>query len=252
MLLNHKLTDETKTEQLVIIHGLFGSMHNWSMITKELSKTHQILLIDCRNHGKSFHHDSMSYREMANDVIKLLDHLSISKASLIGHSMGGKIAMALSQINPDRVNKQIIIDIAPKRYPDHHTSIIKALQSIDLKNHTSRSAVSENLKSKIPNEGLRQFLIKNIDPKQPLKWQINLNAIANCYPEIMNWPQDLMDKSLINSLFIRGTKSNYIEESDILNINKIFKNSKVKEISASHWVHAEKPVETIEMIKSFI
>ena len=93
----------------------------------------------------------MSYREMANDVIKLLDHLSISKASLIGHSMGGKIAMALSQINPDRVNKQIIIDIAPKRYPDHHTSIIKALQSIDLKNHTSRSAVSETLKSKIPN-----------------------------------------------------------------------------------------------------
>ena len=79
-----------------------------------------------------------------------------------------------------------------------------------------------------------------------------MNAIANCYPEIMNWPQDLMDKSLINSLFIRGTKSNYIEESDALNINKMFKNSKVKEISASHWVHAEKPVEIIKIIKSFI
>ena len=194
----------------------------------------------------------MSYHEMARDIIELMDHLSIPKASLIGHSMGGKIAMALSQIKPDRITKQIIIDIAPKKYPNHHTSIINALQAIHLENFTSRSAVSETLKSDIPNEGLRQFLIKNIHPKQPLKWEINLDAIAQNYSDIMDWPQQFNNESLIDTLFIRGSESNYITNSDTSLINQIFKHSQIKDISASHWVHAEKPVETIEIIKSFI
>ena len=221
MIIKYKQQGPHVSTPLIICHGLFGSKQNWNLISKELSKDHQTILIDSRNHGESFHHKSMSYREMAIDIINLMDHLTISKAIIVGHSMGGKIAMALSQLAPERISKQIIIDIAPKQYPDHHTSIIKSLQSINLNDYTTRSAVGEALKTKIPNEGLRQFLIKNIAPKAPLKWQINLDSIATNYHEIMDWPQQFTNKSLTNTLFIRGTESNYINESDIPIIKKI-------------------------------
>ena len=253
MILEYKhLNADLTSPPIVIIHGLFGSMHNWNMIAKALANENQILLVDCRNHGKSFHNDSMSYQEMAHDITMLLDHLNLTNAILIGHSMGGKIAMAFSQIEPSRVIKQIIIDIAPKQYPDHHTSIIKHLLSIDLSHYSSRSAVSEVLKSKIPNEGLRQFLIKNIEPKQPLKWQINLQAIANNYHQIMNWPTNLTKESLTDTLFIQGTESNYITKSDIPIIKKMYKYYDIKSIKTSHWVHAEKPAETISLINEFL
>lgn len=253
MILEYKhLNDHLPSPAIVIIHGLFGSMHNWNMIAKALGNENQILLVDCRNHGKSFHNDSMSYQEMAQDITVLLDHLKLTNVILIGHSMGGKITMALSQLAPERISKQIIIDIAPKRYPDHHTTIIQSLQSINLNDYTTRSAVNQALKTKIPNEGLRQFLIKNIAPKSPLKWQINLNAIADNYHQIMDWPTYLTKESLTDTLFIKGSESNYITESDISIIKKIYKHCDIKSINASHWVHAEKPAETISLINKFL
>ena len=192
----------------------------------------------------------MTYPEMASDVVNLMNDLNIQKAHIIGHSMGGKIAMAISQLNPEKVKKQVIIDIAPKAYPPHHTKIISALTNIDLNKFKSRSGVNLALKESIPNDILRQFLIKNIQPKAPLKWIINLDGIEKSYSDIMDWPENLLNESSVESLFIRGKKSNYVDDIDE-KIIKIFSNCQIKSIDASHWVHAEKPIETIETLKSF-
>ncbi|MEK9727385.1 MAG: alpha/beta fold hydrolase [Candidatus Margulisiibacteriota bacterium] len=236
----------------IIIHGLFGSKQNWTQIAKSLSEKYSIITVDCRNHGESFHSSTMSYTEMATDIVNLMNDLNIKKANILGHSMGGKIAMAVSQLHPKKVNKQIIIDIAPKQYPPHHTKIISALTNIDLNKFKSRSDVNLALKESIPNDVLRQFLIKNIQPKQPLKWQINLDGIAKSYSDIMDWPENLSNKSTVESLFIRGTKSNYVELNDESVIKNMFSNCQIRSIDASHWVHAEKPTETIKQISDFI
>ena len=194
----------------------------------------------------------MSYEEMAKDIKNLIDHLSIENAILIGHSMGGKIAMACGQLFPEKINKQIIIDIAPKQYPPHHNEIINALLQIDLSQFNSRQNVNDALKQSIPNNVLRQFLIKNIQPKQPLKWQINLEGIAKSYSDIMDWPENLSNKSSVESLFIRGKKSNYVDANDEMVIKNMFSNCQIKTIDASHWVHAEQPTETIKHISDFI
>ena len=165
--------------------------------------------------------------------------------------MGGKIAMAVSQLYPENVNKQIIIDISPKQYPPHHTKIISALSNVNLPQFKSRLEVNQALKEAIPNDILRQFLIKNIQPKSPLKWVINLNGIAKSYTKIMDWPEDLKNKSMVESLFIRGEKSNYVDPNDESIIQNIFSNYEIKPIDASHWVHAEKPNETIQLIRTF-
>ena len=237
---------------VLIIHGLFGSKQNWTQIGKILAETTQVITIDCRNHGESFHSDSMTYHEMATDVIQLMNDFNIIKANIIGHSMGGKVAMAISQLYPEKVNKQVIIDIAPKAYPPHHTKIISALTNIDLNKFKSRSDVNLALRESIPNDVLRQFLIKNIQPKQPLKWQINLDGIAKSYPDIMDWPENLLNSSSVESLFIRGKKSNYVDNNDETIIKSMFSNCQIKSIDASHWVHAEKPTETIKHISNFI
>jgi esterase len=249
--LNYNSIGALKSLPCIIIHGLFGSKQNWTQIAKNLSDMDQIITVDCRNHGDSFHTDTMSYQDMAKDIIDLMDNLNIDKANLIGHSMGGKIAMAVSQLYPENVNKQIIIDISPKQYPPHHTKIISALTDVNLHHFNSRQEVNQTLKEAIPNDILRQFLIKNIQPKSPLKWVINLNGIANSYTEIMDWPEDLKNKSLVESLFIRGKKSNYVDTNDESIIQNMFSNYQIKTIDASHWVHAEKPTETIQLIRTF-
>lgn len=252
MLLNYVAFGQTNKTCLILIHGLFGSLQNLNYFTKELAKNFHVIAVDCRNHGKSFHTNSMSYVEMASDIIKLLDHLNVKETIIIGHSMGGKIAMAVSQVFPNRVKKLIVIDIAPKQYANHHQIIINALLNLNLAKYESRSDVSNELKKDIPDIGLRQFLIKNIDPKKPLKWNINLSEISKSYTDIMDWPEKLSKPSAIQCCFIIGTKSNYIASKDEALIKKIYPNSIFNFINASHWLHAEKPKETLGIIKKFL
>ena len=252
MILNHKVFGNSKNPAIIILHGLFGSSQNWNMICKTLSDKFHIYAVDCRNHGESFHNPSMTYKEMANDIINLMDNVSLQKTILIGHSMGGKISMACAQLFPDRIEKQIIIDISPKPYANHHESLIQALTGIRLNEYKSRSEVANALKTTIPNASLRQFLIKNISPKLPLKWCINLDGITKNYSQIMNWPNSLSNASYVSSLFIYGKKSNYVTTEDHKKIEQIFLNTTFKSLDASHWVHAEKPIETLQLIVEFI
>ena len=252
MILNYNVFGNPKHRTIIIVHGLFGSSQNWNMICKTLSDKFHIFAVDCRNHGGSFHNPSMTYEEMANDIINLMDNVSLEKTILIGHSMGGKISMAFTQLFPERVEKQIVIDISPKPYANHHEALIQTLSGVQLNRYKSRIEVGNALKDAIPNASLRQFLIKNISPTPPLRWDINLEAIKENYNSIMNWPQSLTTRSFVSSLFIYGTKSNYLKNDDKKIIKDIFINTKFTSLDASHWVHAEKPKETVQLISEFL
>ena len=245
MILNYRSYTNKLKPNIVILHGLFGSLQNWHSISTQLSKDFHVICVDCRNHGESFHSKSMTYDDMANDVATLMEHLSIEKTFLIGHSMGGKIALRFSQLFPQKVIKQLIVDIAPKPYPAHHQSIIDTLLQIKPAHYQSRNDVSIALKDSIPNEMLRGFLLKNlIRNEHQLKWRISVQDISNNYLHIMDWP--FSDLISTETLFLRGSQSNYINESET-SIQKICTNAKIKSINASHWIHAEKPSEFISI-----
>jgi esterase len=228
-------------ESLVLIHGLFGSLENLNMVAKELSDSYCITNVDVRNHGFSFHENSMDYPTLAQDIIDTLDHLNIDSAYILGHSMGGKIAMQVALDFPDRVKKLIVADISPVQYPPHHNQIIAGLQSIDLSKINNRKQADEQLSNYVDEIGIRQFLLRNLYKKdEELLFKCNLEFIAQCYQQII---QGYQGNNSFNkpTLFIKGSESNYINEEHRAIISQLFPKSKAKVIhGAGHWLHAEK------------
>ena len=253
MLSYKEYTKSNNKNTIIIIHGLFGNATNWNNIAKKLNENFNVMTIDCRNHGNSFHAPSMTHIEMAMDTLKLIDSKHIKAPLVIGHSMGGKIAMTLSLIKPKQIQKQIIVDIAPKNYPPHHESIINALLSVNLDTFNSRSEISSALKSKIPNQALRNFLLKNLSQSKPLKWTINIQSIAKNYKSIMDWPKQFHNQSTkVPTLFIKGTLSNYINEDDYQLIQNTFTNFELMPIKASHWVHTDQSELFVKTVNDFL
>ena len=238
-ILNHQIYGNRQAKPIILIHGLFGDGQNLLGLAKGLTD-YFVIMPDCRNHGQSFHHTDMSYPTMANDIINLMNDYQCSNPIVIGHSMGGKIAMALALEHPNMIQKLVVMDIAPKQYPPHHLSIIQALQQLDLASFTSKTEAI-TLAPSIPNEGLRQFLAKNITRVDgQLCWKINLPAIADQYNIISGFPM-FSNTSNCPTLFIKGEQSNYIDSQDEPQILDQFPKATFKSVSASHWIHAEQP-----------
>jgi len=249
--LNYKIFGEG--EPLIILHGLFGSLDNWVTLARKFGERFKVYIVDQRNHGLSFHDNTFNYDVMANDVVEFMSIQGIDKAHFIGHSMGGKTAMELAVHHPEKVNKLIIADIAPKYYPVHHTQIIKALYSIPVAELTSRKEADEKMSHMINNFGIRQFLLKNLlRDGDSFKWKMNLDAIAQNIEEVgkaLNQNASY-DKE---TLFIRGGHSDYIVDGDMILINSIFPKAKLETIAgAGHWLHAEKPQEFYKIVMSFL
>lgn len=249
-LLNYKISCQATANQtnqtLVLIHGLFGSMDNLNMVARTLSQYFQVVSVDVRNHGSSFHQNSMSYDEMAQDVILLLDHLKIKQAHFLGHSMGGKIAMQIALNHSDYVNKLVVADIAPVAYPPHHTQIMQGLQAIDLANVEKRSDADKQLAPYVPEQGVRQFLLRNLviakqaDGSSKASFKCALDYIVNCYSQIMVGYQGEQQFSGA-VLFIKGANSNYLTSEQQPVIHQLFPNASAKIIAdTGHWLHAEK------------
>ncbi|WP_420384860.1 alpha/beta fold hydrolase [Roseivirga sp.] len=250
-LLNHKILGEGKP--LVILHGLFGSLDNWMTLGKKWAEDRQVILVDQRNHGNSFHSDDFSYQVMAEDLLKLLNHLQLDKITLLGHSMGGKTAMEFATHHEEKIEKLIVADIGPKYYPVHHHTIIKAFYSVPVASLQSRNEADDILAQQIPDFGIRQFLLKNLArEKNGFRWKMNLDVIANKIEEV--------GKSLNQNagfgkptLFVRGSKSDYILNDDLNLIHSIFSDSRLETIeNADHWLHAEKPQEFFQIVNSFM
>lgn len=226
---------------LLILHGLFGSLENWASQAKAFSRRHKVIAVDLRNHGRSPHVANMGYDLMADDVLRLLQHLGIDKAHLIGHSMGGKTAMQFALNHAARVDKLIIVDIAPKRYPRHHDGILDALMRIDLRTLKSRCEADAQIANAVPETVIRSFLLKNLQRgTHGFTWKINLPVLHDEYDKIA---EELLAKQPFpgDTLFIKGGNSDYVLPDDEVEITRLFPNARAVSIQNSgHWPHVEK------------
>jgi len=238
---------------IVILHGLFGSSDNWLSIAKVLSETHKVYTIDQRNHGQSDHSDEFNYEVMAIDLKNFLEQHQIDNPIIIGHSMGGKVAMQFAVDHPEMLQKLIVVDIAPKSYPVHHDEILEGLCALPITELKSRGEANTMLEAYVPVMGTRQFLLKNLArTTDGFEWKINLPVIRDKINVIgQGLPAGtVFDKA---TLFINGKMSNYIKESDKALILQHFPSAELKTIDyAGHWVHAEQPEEFLSIVKKFI
>jgi len=244
-------------ENIVLIHGLFGSLENLNMVAKPLADFYCVTSIDVRNHGDSFHTSSMEYSDLAQDIIKVLDHLNIENCILLGHSMGGKIAIQVALEQPERITKLIIADIAPVSYPPHHLDIITGLQAIDLSQVKKRKDADEQLAPYVENISVRQFLLRNLalNTQGHFAFKCSLADISKGYPQIMKANKLPINKVPYSgaTLFIKGGDSDYIQPQHREAIAKLLPNSKAKIIQgAGHWLHAEKTVAFNKIVADFI
>jgi esterase len=244
--------DSTKPP-LVLIHGLFGSYENLGVIARSLSEQYQVINIDVRNHGQSGHSDQMSYALMVQDLAQTLDELHIASAALLGHSMGGKLAMAFALQYPQRVSKLIVADIAPVAYAPRHNAIFTGLVAIDLATLTSRTEADKQLSAYIAEPGVRQFLLKSlVKSDQRFHWRFNLQALKQHYNALIGAPQ--IDGCYNGpTLFIKGGNSDYILPEHKAGIMQLFPQAQAKIIQGTgHWLHAEKPAAFTKLVQDFL
>ncbi|MDB5268325.1 MAG: alpha/beta hydrolase [Hymenobacter sp.] len=250
--------DQGQGRPLVILHGLFGTLDNWQSLARRWATEAglRVISVDLRNHGRSFHSAEHTYALMAQDVLDLFDHLQLSQeTTLMGHSMGGKVAMRLALDHPERLARLIVVDIAP-RFSDmeHQDDILAGLHAVNLAAITNRQEADAALAQYVGNLGTRQFLLKNLYRRDDnsFAWRINLEVLAAQLPAV---GEETTGKApfLKPTLFIRGGKSDYITAEDKLHgIPALFPHSQVATVvDAGHWVHAERPEEIFEMVKAF-
>ncbi|WP_151089426.1 alpha/beta fold hydrolase [Hymenobacter baengnokdamensis] len=245
---------------LVILHGLFGTLDNWHTLARRWADEAglRVVSVDLRNHGRSFHSPEHSYALMARDVLALLDHLHLDPARLtvLGHSMGGKVAMCLALGYPTRLAQLVVLDIAPRfSNMEHQDAIIAGLQAVDLRTIQTRQQAEAILAQRIPQVGVRQFLLKNLYRREDnsFAWRINLPVLVSQLAAIGE-EIGAAQPFLKPTLFVRGGKSDYITPDDKLHgIPALFPNSQVVTVpDAGHWLHAEKPEEVFALVKSFV
>ena len=238
---------------VIILHGLFGFSDNWQTIAKGLSDHHLVVTPDLRNHGRSPHLSSHSYPEMADDLKGFMETHWMFSANLVGHSMGGKVAMQLALSYPDMVERLVVVDIDPDQAEDNHSSIFRALLGMDLSKMATRTAAEAYLSEHIQDYGTMQFLLKNITrtEKGTYAWKMNLPVLWQHYQDILAPVSG--DPFQKPTLFIRGSKSDYIKPEKSALIKTLFPQAEIVTIEgAGHWVHADKPNELLTVLKSFL
>ena len=243
-----------KGEPIMILHGLFGSGRNWSAIAKILSQEFEVFVVDLRNHGKSPHAPTMSYSDMANDVNSLITKLSIAGLTLIGHSMGGKVAMKAALSIPDLIDELIIVDIAPVVYPDCYTDILNAINNMPEEKLYSRSSADSYLASRITDKTTRQFILQNlVFVEGKLKWRLNVAALINEMKTIVGWEPTSTSTFLKPAFFVSGEHSVRVTETNKAIIAASFPNyNHCLVTGAGHWPHTEAPKEFMRVLTNIV
>lgn len=247
---------------LIILHGLFGMSDNWLTIGKSLvQKGFAVHLLDFRNHGQSPHMSTHSYQSMCDDLTDYLAQEKLNEVSIIGHSMGGKVAMFVGLLHPDKVKNLVVVDIAPADYDYHnvayHSKIIKNLMELDLSTYHNRGAIMEEMERRLKDCTLVMFLGKNImrDTKKNFKWKLNLPVLLKSLPDLSAGFDELGKHahSTVRTLFVRGENSDYIlpkHEPD--RMNYFPKSSIVTIDNAGHWLHMEQPKKLLMVLSTFL
>ena len=242
-----------KGKPLIVLHGLFGFSSNWQSIAKFFSERYEVYLLDQRNHGQSPHSEIFNYDVMVNDVLEFMELEKIENPHILGHSMGGKVAMKLAGMYPQKVDKIVVGDIAPKRYVPDYQHIFNGFKHVNLSMIKTRREADEQLSKYIPDIDVRQFLLKNLykNQKGNYQWNLNIDAIEKSIEIISD---EIVLKTPVSNelLFIIGTKSNYINEKDYEKIKQLFPNAKFKTLDTGHWVHAENPQLFSQLVFEFL
>jgi len=243
-------------QPVVILHGLFGLSDNWVTFGRQLAEHHSVFIPDLRNHGQSPHSQVFDFPSLENDLAEMVDEHGLENIFLIGHSLGGKIAMFFTLHHPGLVKKLVVVDISLRKSPPNleHRLLLNAMMGVDLNAAKSRSDVEKQLQSKVKSAKLRQFLLKNVywRDRHSLDWRLNLGAIDENLLSIFEgvgvsgvYPGP--------ALFIRGGLSDYVQDTDIAELKMKFPGAEVKTIAnASHWVHADAPGEFYGLVKNFL
>jgi esterase len=250
-LLNYK--QEGQGQTVVLIHGLFGSLSNLGLLARDLIEDYSVISIDLRNHGLSFHSDTHNYEAMAQDVADLLEHLNVEPAIIIGHSMGGKVAMKLVDIAPQFVKQLVVLDMAPVAYTtNRHDDVFKGLQAVITEEPTSRQQTMDILAQHIEIDGVRQFLSKSLYKEgDKMAWRFNVQSLLSNYAEIIGWQE--ITPTDIPTLFVKGGDSCYLLPEHQPAVQRQFRQAKAHIIAnTGHWLHAEKPVEVMRVIRKHI
>jgi len=237
---------------LIILHGLFGMSDNWSTLAKKLGELYTVYTIDLRNHGKSPHHPQMDYSTLATDILTFIETHQLDMVNLIGHSMGGKVAMQFAINFPNKLNKLVVVDIAPKLYEGNHANIFEAFKSLPLPEITSRKQADEALKTILPEFSVRQFILKNLtrNKEGQYYWRPAIDYIHNNYTNILGQIEGVYEGV---TLFIKGEHSYYIQVKDVGEIKQQFPKATISTIkNAGHWIHAEQPLAFFETSKQFL
>ncbi|MBY6106539.1 alpha/beta fold hydrolase [Ferrimonas balearica] len=229
---------------VVLIHGLFGDRDNLAGLGRALdAQGYDVIRVDLRNHGQSPHQDSMTFAEMAEDLEQLRQQLNIPRFAIVGHSLGGKVAMTYSQAYPQRVSALVVADIAPVAYERRHDTILATLASIEPGALPSRKAAQQQLADAGIDAGTALFLTKNLKPRAEggYRWQLNLDAINANYPNIIaGLPEQAPFTGPVR--FIKGEHSEYLQAAHQAEVVRRFPKAEARVIAGTgHWLHAEKP-----------
>ncbi|MFO8087238.1 MAG: alpha/beta fold hydrolase [Bacteroidales bacterium] len=243
-------------QPLIILHGLFGLSDNWVTIGKRLAANYHVFIPDQRNHGMSPHDRTFNYYALADDLLDFMEEHELENIVLLGHSMGGKVAMNFALDYPEKVDRLVIVDMGVREYKARaiHYHLIEAMESVDFDTLTSRQEIEEQLKQYIPQKPLRLFIMKNLKrfSQNQLGWKLNLPVLkANLDTVVEGVNRN--DRFNRPALFIGGGKSDYIEPHDVKAIKEIFPKAEVEIIQdASHWVHADTPEAFCKIVSSFL
>ena len=252
MALNRAFESIGSGPPLVVLHGLFGSGSNWRGVARHLAGSHTVHCVDLRNHGASPWADTMAYDEMADDVLQLCDRLGLKAPAVMGHSMGGKTAMALALRHPARVSRLIVVDIAPVSYADTLTPFAEAMRSADVFAAVSRAEVERRLQHTVPDQGVVPFLMQNLVTRNDhFDWRLNLLGINAAMPQLCTFPSALLGARFAGPLkVIAGADSDYVTESDGVEFRPMFSDIEVEVIDgAGHWVHADRPAAFLASVR---
>ncbi|MDP3312035.1 alpha/beta fold hydrolase [Lutibacter sp.] len=241
-------------QPFIILHGYFGMSDNWKSLGIQFAENFEVHLVDQRNHGRSFHTDEFDYELLVEDLYNYINHYKLNKVVLLGHSMGGKVAMLFATTYPEIVDKLIVADISPKFYKPHHQQILAALNAVNFSIHNSRQKVEEILRIYIKEEEILQFMLKNLywESKGKLAFRFNLTSLTENNSEV---GEALASFSYFDekTLFLKGENSNYIIKEDEPLIKTHFSNSIIETIKkAGHWLHAENPTQFHKKVLSFL
>ncbi|MBL0749559.1 alpha/beta fold hydrolase [Nocardioides baculatus] len=259
----HRTELGTTGSRVVFCHGLFGQGKNWTQAAKALSSEHRVLLLDMPNHGRSAWTERFDYVEMADLVAAELGQWSAREpVALVGHSMGGKVAMCMALRHPELVERLVVVDVAPVAYPSGREFVgyIETMRALDLSALERRDQADEALREPVPNPVVRSFLLQNLRRTDGpdgagWRWQVNLDLLGASMDGLTGWPADELGEASYDGpvLWIGGADSDYIDDAHAPEMDRRFpRNRRVLIKGAGHWVHSEQPAIFLEVLRRFL